>query len=65
MSTFALQKSVCERTFRFDMHYKKTKRVSSLFDGIRFFVVSIRWTVGMGFIFAAAAGVALWYAVQD
>lgn len=32
-----ITKSVCERTFRFDMHYKKTKRVSSLFDGIRFF----------------------------
>lgn len=31
-------KEVYECTFRFDMHYKKTKRVSSLFDGIRLFL---------------------------
>lgn len=32
-------KEVCTNApFRFDMHYKKTKRVSSLFDEIRFFV---------------------------
>ena len=29
---------VYEFTFRFDMHYKKTKRISSLFDGIRLFL---------------------------
>lgn len=32
------ERSVYECTFRFDMHYKKTKRVSSLFDGIRLFL---------------------------
>ena len=31
------ERSVYECTFRFDMHYKKTKRVSSQFDGIRLF----------------------------
>ena len=38
MSTLHHERSVYECTFRFDMHYKKTKRVSSLFDGIRLFV---------------------------
>ena len=32
------ERSVYECTFRFDIHYKKTKRVSSLFDEIRLFV---------------------------
>jgi hypothetical protein len=34
------EKSVYECTFRFDMHYKKTKRGSSLFDEPRLFLIS-------------------------